>query len=392
MLGRVELMREPESSMSLPFDTLTIHRLRGLQGVELTGLGRVNLLVGGNDSGKTSVLEALSLYCNPLDPLEWTWVARRRDPLEGVLGPYSELLRWLFPHQVEGETQETGEGHHLHMSAVGRVAARRVQASYQELRGVRPRAVGLRHAPRSVHEMGERDLEPNRERRGARIQVQIEKSSADVPSPESISFTIWDDEQLSSGDSDVSRWYVPARDIRPVDHWLGSVSVEEFSEIRLSGLEESVRALLHAIDPRILGLEVLAPRGEAVLYLKDAVAGLVPLSMYGDGIRRTLLLALALPRIAGGVLLLDELETAIHVSALGKVFRWMLEACKQYDIQVFATTHSLEVVDAILGADDTSEEDIVGFRLERAEGRTSARRFGEDLLKRMRYERGLDVR
>jgi putative AbiEii toxin of type IV toxin-antitoxin system len=374
--------------MSLPFDTLTIHRLRGLQDVELTGLGRVNLLVGGNDSGKTSVLEALSLYCNPLTPVDWVWLASRRDPLVSAMGPYSELLRWLFPHK--GETQETGESH-LHMSATGRGTVRRVQASYQELRGVRPRAVGLRHS-RSPHEVGERDLELNRERRGARIQLQIETSSADVPPPELTSFTIWDEEQVASADGDFSRWFVPVRDVRPVDQWLGSVSVEAFSEIRLSGLEESVRTLLHAIDPRILGLEVLAPRGDAVLYLKDSVAGLVPLSMYGDGIRRTLLLALALPQVKGGVLLIDELETAIHVSALGKVFRWMLAACKQYDVQVFATTHSLEVVDAILGADDTREEDIVGFRLERTEGRTSARRFGEDLLKRMRYERGLDVR
>ncbi|OJT17427.1 hypothetical protein BO221_45790 [Archangium sp. Cb G35] len=374
--------------MSLPFDTLTIHRLRGLQDVELTGLGRVNLLVGGNDSGKTSVLEALSLYCNPLNPVDWVWVASRRDPLMSAFGPYSELLRWLFPHK--GETQETGEGH-LYISATGRGDVRRVQASYRELRGVRPRTAGLRHS-RSPHEVGERELELSRERRGARIQLQIETSSADVPPPELTSFTIWDEEQVVSADGDFSHWVVPVRDVRPVDQWLGSVSVEAFSEIRLSGLEESVGALLREIDPRILGLEVLAPRGEAVLYLKDSVAGLVPLSMYGDGIRRTLLLALALPQVKGGVLLIDELETAIHVSALGKVFRWMLAACKQYDVQVFATTHSLEVVDAILGADDTREEDIVGFRLERTEGRTSARRFGEDLLKRMRYERGLDVR
>jgi hypothetical protein len=209
---------------------------------------------------------------------------------------------------------------------------------------------------------------------------------------ESSSFSIWNDGYVESDGRDGTRWRVAVRDVRPADHWLGTLTVKSFSEIRLSGLEESVRELLKAIDPRIDGLEVLAPRGEAVLYVKDAVAGLVPLSMYGDGIRRTLLLALALPQVKGGVLLIDELETAIHVSALGKVFRWMLAACKQYDVQVFATTHSLEVVDAILGADDTREEDIVGFRLERTEGRTSARRFGEDLLKRMRYERGLDVR
>lgn len=173
---------------------------------------------------------------------------------------------------------------------------------------------------------------------------------------------------------------------------MGIVPVKEFSDARLAGFQEKVRELLRSLDSRLVDLEILAPRGQPVLFLQDAVAGLAPLSAFGDGIRRTLLLALALPRLAGGVLLIDELETAIHVSALGKVFRWLVDACKQYNVQLFATTHSLEAVDAILAADTTPEEDIVGFRLEREEERTVARRYGEDLLKRLRYERGLDVR
>jgi hypothetical protein len=377
--------------MSLPFDTLTIHRLRGLQDVELKGLGRVNLLVGGNDSGKTSVLEALALCCDPLDEMQWIGVAQKRDPLASIGGPnYAELLRWLFPQPAISGTHEVGAGS-IHLAATGRIAVRSVQASYQELREAPSRLPTPRHAWRRVVE--DRELGLNRERLGARVDVHLE--AEEVP-PGSVGgfFIIWDDGQAGPvlSETHAARWRMPVWNVRPPDHWLGSVTVGSFSELRLSGLEESVRTLLKAIDPRIDGLEVLAPRGEAVLYVKDAVAGLVPLSMYGDGIRRTLLLALALPQVKGGVLLIDELETAIHVSALGKVFRWMLAACKQYDVQVFATTHSLEVVDAILGADETPEEDIVGFRLERTEGWTSARRFGEDLLKRMRYERGLDVR
>lgn len=381
--------------MSLPFDTLTIHRLRGLQDVGLTGLGRVNLLVGGNDSGKTSVLEALSLYCNPLDPFQWVSVAHARDPATSGAGTFSELTRWLFPQRAITGPHEFIESR-VELAATGRSAIRSVQASYGEVRALelrRPQSwpEELRRALQSgLVGRGEQDQEPGRERRGGRLQVQLEAEGA--PSLSS-SFTLWDDGQVDPLVIEAAaRWQLPVRNVRPPDHWLGSLTVKRFSEIRLSGLEESVRELLKAIDPRIDGLEVLAPRGEAVLYVKDAVAGLVPVSMYGDGIRRTLLLAVALPQVKGGVLLIDELETAIHVSALGKVFRWMLAACKQYDVQVFATTHSLEVVDAILGADETPEEDIVGFRLERTEGRTSARRFGEDLLKRMRYERGLDVR
>ena len=42
-------------------DSLTIGAFRGLRDVKLEGLGSVNVLVGDNNSGKTSVLEALAL-------------------------------------------------------------------------------------------------------------------------------------------------------------------------------------------------------------------------------------------------------------------------------------------------------------------------------------------
>ncbi|HEX3044886.1 MAG TPA: AAA family ATPase [Bacillota bacterium] len=50
----------------------------------------------------------------------------------------------------------------------------------------------------------------------------------------------------------------------------------------------------------------------------------------------------------GGILLIDELETAIHFSVLEKIFAWFVKSCREYKVQVFASTHSLEVMDALL--------------------------------------------
>jgi len=52
----------------LPFEKVFIDGFRGLRNLELDGLGPINILVGGNNSGKTSVLEALSIACNPFEP------------------------------------------------------------------------------------------------------------------------------------------------------------------------------------------------------------------------------------------------------------------------------------------------------------------------------------
>ena len=60
-------------------ENITIHQFRGLKELELKDLGQINLLVGVNNSGKTSVLEALSIYCDPLDLKVWLSVARKRE-------------------------------------------------------------------------------------------------------------------------------------------------------------------------------------------------------------------------------------------------------------------------------------------------------------------------
>ena len=67
------------------FDQFTIHTFRGIRDLTLEGLGQVNLLVGMNNSGKTSILEALAVYCQANNPIEWIRVAQRRDGRSNAL-------------------------------------------------------------------------------------------------------------------------------------------------------------------------------------------------------------------------------------------------------------------------------------------------------------------
>ena len=78
----------------------------------------------------------------------------------------------------------------------------------------------------------------------------------------------------------------------------------------------------------------------------------MPVSTYGDGIKKVLLLANAIVQAAHGILLIDEVETAIHTKYYDDIFRFLLKACKQYEIQLFITTHNLEALDALLETQD----------------------------------------
>src|SRR5450759_2543810 len=84
-------------------DDFTIHRFRGMRETKLEKLGQINLLVGGNNSGKTSVLEALSLFCDPLNRSNWSSVASTRETTSSLRSnlslSLSDRLLWLFPHE-----------------------------------------------------------------------------------------------------------------------------------------------------------------------------------------------------------------------------------------------------------------------------------------------------
>ena len=127
------------------------------------------------------------------------------------------------------------------------------------------------------------------------------------------------------------------------------------------------------------------------IYIQHKKLGLAPVSTFGDGIRRLLHIALKLASVKGGILLIDELESTIHTEALQNSFQWLVKWCTEMDVQLFATTHSLEAVDALLEVTE-SDSDLVLYRLEPKEGKTKVVRHDGHRLRRLREELGQEVR
>jgi AAA15 family ATPase/GTPase len=66
-----------------------------------------------------------------------------------------------------------------------------------------------------------------------------------------------------------------------------------------------------------------------------------------------------------GILLIDEIENGLHYSTLTRVWRAIAQAARDFDVQIFATTHSWE---CILAAHQAFKgNDISDFRLHRLE-------------------------
>ncbi|GAC1477422.1 MAG: hypothetical protein NVS2B12_31740 [Ktedonobacteraceae bacterium] len=75
----------------------TIERFRGLRDLKMENLGQINLFVGNNNSGKTSVLEAASLFCDPLNWGRWYELGSQRDLPDIPSTLLIDRLIWLFP-------------------------------------------------------------------------------------------------------------------------------------------------------------------------------------------------------------------------------------------------------------------------------------------------------
>lgn len=118
----------------------------------------------------------------------------------------------------------------------------------------------------------------------------------------------------------------------------------------------------------------------------------VPLRSLGEGAVRMFGIALALANSRGGFLLIDEVENGIHHSVQCDLWKMVLQAAHDNDVQVLATTHSWDAVEGFTKAATEMEEmEGVLVRLTRRGGKLFATTFAERELGIVTYNR-LEVR
>lgn len=374
----------------VPFKNLTIGGFRGLRELELEACGPVNLLVGGNNSGKTSILEALLLLSGPMEVEQWeaaialrgSWPFRER--LTRSRSQRVEALTWLFPREA---------GRLLPISIRGE-GARRV-------RGVAARAEWVVGEPpeqpvATATEMIEASRAPDLEgpQEGLSLELELDVHTDTVQRYRMLLWRQARSLRLAGAPRSAS-W--PVVFANPISHRSDTFLISRVGRLIRNKRKEQALVLLRALDENIVDLVIVSPDGNdatffargqvAELHVEHTTVGLVPVHAMGDGTRRAIHLAALLADVGpGGVLLVDELEVGMHASVLRDVFRWLWHACETAKVQLFATTHSLEAVDCILEA--VPDRDLVLYRLEGGK----ARRFDGETLRMARVELGQEVR
>lgn len=372
--------------MTRLFESLQISGYRGFEQIELSSLGQVNIFVGNNNSGKTSILEAVSIVCNPLDPFQWLEVAQRRLYLGRIslMRPDLEAIKWVFFRQNNLASNASYQGQ-ISIKCTGNSPIKNLAANLTDIYG----ASNEKGNPEKFND-DSTDSETDLVINGLELSVTahiLEQGSLFGTDKEQV-FQFWEKERFIQR----KRQKILVENATIFPAYLSSEPIlDRLSKIILKeeNNKDDILDLIRLFDEEITDLQILSPNNRPTLYIEHKQLGFAPLYVFGDGFKRTLVMVLSLLTITDGVLLIDEIETSIHISALSRVFSWLINTCNQRRIQLFVTTHSLEAVDAMLQS-EKSIENVVAFRLNSP--REKPQRFSGDLLHRLRWERGLDVR
>ncbi|MCL1895349.1 MAG: AAA family ATPase [Clostridiales bacterium] len=327
--------------MAVYIEKLSIDGFRGIHKLAIDRTNHVNIVVGDNNCGKTSILEAILLLRNPMDFANVLRIARLRNiPFSAGGAPsiYENYIG-LFP---KDEAKLAIGVNALCKNAFSTYCLsgeqKKIMLDPEDL----VKRLPLAQRKRALHEYGSAPVETDAF--AGEIQYDFGeykgKFEVDINAYSSVS-----GREVDMGD------FLDMVYLAPFNHVIGNV----FNTIiRNDSYKEICLQVLRMFDPDIADLLIL--RNESndrpVEYVKHIKLGNMPLSTYGDGIKKVLSIANGIAQAAGGVLLIDEVDTAIHSQYYNDIFRFIAKACMQFEVQLFLTTHSKEAVDGFLGTQD----------------------------------------
>ena len=144
-------------------------------------------------------------------------------------------------------------------------------------------------------------------------------------------------------------------------------------------MEELLQFIRDNFDANIQSIDLTSVDGlnRFIVKTKD---GTLPMELtkYGEGLQRIFEISLFVINCAGGCLMIDEIDSAIHKSLLVEFISFVSRLAEKYNVQLFVTTHSKECVDAFVRMPNYNN--LMAYRLERDADKFLVKRSaGEEL-------------
>ncbi|NCR25727.1 MAG: hypothetical protein EWV48_15015 [Microcystis aeruginosa Ma_QC_C_20070823_S13] len=342
--------------------SLKIEGFRGFQSFEMANLGRINLLVGKNNSGKTSILEAILIYVSKLD-----------------IGK----IQKIFNHRGEYSHREIDAANLLG----GKVQSYDIKNLFYKYL--------LKDNQKIV--IYEPDKPANRvilsiQCTSKELLSKVNKNNLQAIGSFCLVVEFEHQEKVYSLSPEGEILQINLNDKKPSQDfkklklfWIAPQSIAVntnryfFSQSLLNSTDNLVIEALKIIEPKIEKIATTEEfqqspfnpewvgRGGFMVKLAGAEEP-VSIGSLGDGIWRMLGLVLAMVNLENGILLVDEIDSGLHFTVMTDMWKVVWETAKKLNIQVFATTHSRDCWQSLaelITEEKITDNDITIQRIDR---------------------------
>lgn len=357
------------------YSSFDIKNFRGFDELTLEGLGRINLIAGKNNVGKTALLEALWVHNGAASPnrtlqLDAQRGIRRADPESTI-----DNLFYGFNHDSVIELSATGDwSDKKRLLKVSTQEHSVIQYELDELYDDQPDS-------ESIVSQNEIVLNYLDEYEETITSTGWLVERADSPGV----WTIRADTFHSSPASLAPGIFLRTRRLS------GSTDARNYSRLEIRGEHGGVLQILQEIEPRLKRLVIASNGPLPAIYADVGVLPLSPVQLLGEGMSRTLTVALAMCRAPKGLVMVDEIENGLHHTVMEEVWKALGAFSRRFDVQLFATTHSYECIGAAYRAFEMDvKDDLRLYRIDRSKGQLRAVRYDRKRIGRV-LETGMEV-
>jgi energy-coupling factor transporter ATP-binding protein EcfA2 len=357
--GRVGFDSRPDGFHMIR--SLEIENYKGFKSLRLNDLRRINVIVGANASGKTSLLEALFLVGgnSPETTLRARYFRGRAN--EGTASQRSETVDFLW-----GDLFHNFEDRTITIKAEGDERGDRTVQIYRE----EPAKVISREGESVPLDAGVVFVHDGPEGRHESRPKLVDAG---------IAFAPWPVTSLGSH-------YIPARiNVNEAE------TARHLSRLRVDGDPLPFVRAMEGEFPFLSELSSESPHGPAAIYAKvEGVAKRMPLSLISSGINQVATVLLRVCANPKSMILIDEIENGIFHDRYESIWRALHTLTADNETQIFASTHSLESLTGLAKALQDHPSDVRFFKAERSGGQTTVEQFeGSELFSTLPYS---DVR
>jgi hypothetical protein len=344
---------------------LSLKGFKGFDLLEIPNISRITLLGGRNNVGKTSLLEALFMFHDRMNPqmilrqFAWRGVGSIAFDPDSMWAPI--FYNYNIDSKIEisatvngGEEKMTLKFNPNYIPAT--IAAKNVRP------GFRPTQISTDQKP-----------EPS-------FSLDITYDSKKIKSQTSHLLMGVDGFGIRVDNANGERRqaaFLGARvAINPTE------DAQKFGQLDVLGKIDEIVQFLKIIEPKLKSLSSVAMGDSSLIHGDVGLKRKIPIAYMGDGVSRLLSIILAIATTKNGVVLIDECENGIHYSVMPKIWEAIAMAAHEYDCQVICTTHSYECLEAAYkGLSGELASDFSYIRIDRTETKTVAKCFDHEMLK-----------